>query len=221
MKHFLHNSTILKALSFLMIDAPFGSSYNWRYPLGISILTCLFAYLVGGDVNYWGQDGLVMKLAPLLSVLFPFYVAALAAVATFKGVADLDQYFPPDISGRRVTMPRMGSGGHIEYIQITQRHYLSLLFGYCAVVSIGLIFFSIIFSFSANSVSLPENNGLHILSYAILFAFTFLFLQIILLTLVAVYYLSDRLHVSKKEAGNDAIDEALKESKREIKKDRD
>lgn len=216
-RRFLHNSTILKALSFLSVDAPFGAGYNWKYPLSISALLAVLGVMLGADVNYWGKDGLLTALTPLLSVLFPFYVAALAAVATFKGVADLDKPFPLDAEERRVTMPRMGSGGVIEFIEITQRHYLSLLFGYCAVVSIALIFFYTVFRFVTVSISPPIPGYVTYFGYGLLLIFIFLFCQVILLTLVAVYYLSDRIHVSKEEKGNDTIDEAVRRSKQNIK----
>lgn len=121
-----------------------------------------------------------------------FYIAALAAIATLNS----------DIMDR----PMLGENPPYENLietnphrvvpnPMSRRRFLSSLFSYLSAVSLLLFFLTLIFKYSYNLNIISVNPLLYSGLYFInLFIFFFLFSQLILLTLVGLYYLGDRVH---------------------------
>lgn len=141
--------------------------------------------------SLYETDGFVRSFTPVLSILAPFYIAALAAVATFSGNKVVDRPF--DMS-QPVLLNVIGEGGDWENIDVTPRHFLSLLFGYCTSLSIFLLLFSIFSPFVAKLIETAASNWASFLLSAVFSVFAVLLSQLILGTLLGVYYLADRLH---------------------------
>jgi hypothetical protein len=109
-----------------------GDSDNWR--LFSSTRTT-------GNIWYVSNS---LEISGLLQILPGFYIASLAAIATFnKG--NMDQYMPEPTPTVNVRVR-----GHSLPIRLTRRRMLSLLFGYLSFLSL-LLFLLIIL---ANSVYL-------------------------------------------------------------------
>lgn len=205
LSRWIHESTFIRTLYYIKIRSPFAFRYNYVYPLATTALVLLAVHAGPIDISLWRDGGISTKLSPLLAVLFPFYVAALAAVSTFPGSSEIDKPFPPDSKGVCVTLAYPGRGGVVVPHKITQRHFLSLLFGYCCVLSVVLLLLS--------SISAPIAAGLKVdnadarwwtsnISFAI---YIFIFFQMITLTLLAIYYLSDKIHRRSEPTGDDML----------------
>ncbi|MCZ4260545.1 hypothetical protein O4G76_06775 [Limimaricola sp. G21655-S1] len=139
------------------------------------------------------REGLIPSFLPVLSVLTPFYIAALAAVATFAGPASVDKPFE---MSEPVLLEVLGAGGEWEFMNVTPRHFLSFLFGYCTAISIFLLCFSMFSSFFPGVLAVITYGGgeLPIGLIVLLFVFMFFLSQLLINTFLGVYYLSDRLH---------------------------
>jgi len=88
----------------------------------------------------------------------------------------------------------MGIGGDWEDIEVTPRHFLSMLFGYSTALSLLLLLFAI---FSPVILAALQNIPPSYASYglsAFLCVFLFFFSQLILGTLLGVYFLADKIH---------------------------
>jgi hypothetical protein len=191
MRSFIERSAFWRTLNFLRIIHPYALKYNIVYPSIFAIAVASFVIFFGSPVDSFSNEGAIEKLLPLLTVLAPFYIASLAAVATFQGPDFFDKPFSMSST---VTLSVIGSRGAWEVIDVTPRHFLSLLFGYCTTVSIILIAVSI-FAESIGPVALiwsPAGNY-YFLTF-LLFVYLFFLAQLTLFTLLGVYYLADRAH---------------------------
>lgn len=141
--------------------------------------------------NVYGSFGLLNQLSAFLAVFAPFFLASLAAVATFAGPDFLDESFQMSSD---VELDIVGELGALQPMDVTPRHFLSLLFGYCCVIALGLFLLTILVPAIAPGVSDLFGTWATILGWLFLFLFLFLFFQIILLTLLGIYYLSDKIH---------------------------
>lgn len=132
---------ILRSLNYLRISQPDLVGYNLIYPLTFSLMTILILILVNDYVPL-NISSIVDLTSPILITLTPFYVAALAAVATFKG----NKKFDEPMDGNTPTLV-IRVGGKNKEIDLSLRYFLSLLFGYCSVLSFFLFLTSIIFRY--------------------------------------------------------------------------
>ena len=187
----IEKTVFLRTLNYLRVSHGYAMRYNWIYPLLLGGVSALGILQLVTARSLFEDGGLVRSFTPVLSILAPFYIAALAAVATFSGNKSVDSPF--DMS-QPVLLKVIGDGGDWENIDITPRHFLSLLFGYCTLLSIFLLLFSIFAPFIARLVeSLLCNSPAFLLS-GLFLVFNVLVSQLILGTLLGVYYLADRIH---------------------------
>jgi hypothetical protein len=184
-------SVFLRSLNYLRVNHRYALLYNWIYPFVLGGATALVILQLSTEISLFQADGFVRSFTPVLSILAPFYIAALAAVATFSGNQSVDKPF--DMS-QPVLLKVIGDGGDWENIDVTPRHFLSLLFGYCTSLSIFLLLVSIFAPFIAKLAETAPCEWTSF-SLALIFGiFTVLLSQLFLGTLLGVYYLADRIH---------------------------
>lgn len=187
----IEKTVFLRSLNYLRISHKYATRYNWIYPLTIGGATALGVLQLATATSLFEADGVVRSFSPVLSILAPFYIAALAAVATFSGNQSVDRPFE---MSQPVLLKVIGDGGDWEDINITPRHFLSLLFGYCTSLSIVLLLISIFAPFISKFAEMAECKWEPFLLGSIFLMFTVLLSQLFLATLLGVYYLADRIH---------------------------
>ncbi len=168
--------------------------YDWVLPFILSCSTVfLFAYFAT-TVHIFGENGLVGSFRTLLELLIPFFIAALAAVATFEREG-LDK----PLKGYPVILYMQKIGGNWDLEELTRRQFICYLFGYLSFLSI-ILFIFIIFSsalepFIIKSIiaNLPFN--VLVLKWGVAFLFIFPIWQLITTTLLGIYFLTERLQV--------------------------
>lgn len=169
----------------------YASKYSFVYPIVLSVLTALVLFTLAPNLNVYGSDGLLVKLTPFLAVMAPFFLASLAAVSTFGGPDFFDEPFDME---EPVTLEVVGEMGALEPIEVTPRHFLSLLFGYCCVTTLALFIFSIFVPQVAVGLASLAGTFAPYVAWLGLIVFLFLFFQVILASLLGIYYLSDKIH---------------------------
>lgn len=187
----IEKTVFLRSLNYLRVNHGYALRYNWIYPLVLGGATALGILQLVSAISLFEADGFVRSFTPVLSILAPFYIAALAAVATFSGNPSVDRPFN---MSQPVLLKVIGDGGDWENIDITPRHFLSLLFGYCTSLSILLLFASIFAPFIAKLAEFAPCDWASFLLSIVFVVFVFLLSQLILGTLLGVYYLADRIH---------------------------
>lgn len=164
--------------------------WRWDWPIPALIAAALLgAYeLLPVPFAFLGDGGLVAGINELLQLLVGFYIASLAAIASFDRVS-LDQ----PIEGGGVLL-RVVRGGETIDRSLTRRTFLSYMFGYLSLLSILLYCGGLLTNLLAPNAAYvwPEVVGV----LRIVFASTYLFFvsQLMTITLVAIYYLCDRIH---------------------------
>lgn len=176
---------------YLAIQHPTKRFVDWVIPSFLSVLATVFIVLLKGNVNFFGNGGVVSLVLGYVQNLPGFYIAALAAIATFAR-PDIDVLMPGD------PPPRIRSEdnrGVTNLIELTRRRFLSLLFSFLTIECIILTFLSIAMVSGAPALSAVIGGLLHtILFWAAVFIYFLVLFQLLIATLWGLYYLGERIH---------------------------
>ncbi|QGZ94963.1 hypothetical protein [Terricaulis silvestris] len=191
---------LLTPLVYLKVRHPVKIWYSVIYPIMFS--APLSALLVFAPIEYTvvGDNGLVETFNALLALLIGFFIAALAAVASFDR-AGMDAAMLGD--GATLSLPDRS-----EPLVLTRRMYLCLLFGYLTLATLATYIVFAIANVMLASVS-PPAVGLSAGTYALarggfIFVYCFLIGHILSHSLLGVYYLAWRTVIfEKKVLGNE------------------
>lgn len=172
----------------------------WWLPLAVAAGATLVLILTPEHAVLSGVDGLLNKVASVLAFLPGFFIAALAAVATFerRGL-DLEMPAPsPTLLFK--------DGRSEEALPLTYRMYVSYLFGHIAVLSIAMIIISFVSNYFIEAISIAPKiesaimdidfyiNVRHIIKYMFIFIYFYFIASILLIALHGIYFLMERLH---------------------------
>jgi len=180
----------MRPLEYLRIH-PGKNVADWYLPSAVSLIltgTCLY---FKAQVNLFGPGGTIAMILAFVQNLPGFYIAALAAIATF-GRTDIDRIMPgnppPSIETRTVT-------GKRNRIPVTRRRFLCLLFAYLTFECIVLTLASILGLSFVNAVRGVVSTEIGLLLFSVsVFVFFFLLSQMVVVTFWGLYYLGDRIH---------------------------
>jgi hypothetical protein len=181
---------LFTALSFLKVRSSDLFWFQWIYPTLFCVIIQTFFWLLPSKPQIFGNAGIVNSINGLLNALIGFYLAALAAIASFPNNT-LDQLMKgrtPEIYIRR--------GGSKNLEKLTRRRFLCILFGYCTFVSILIYFIGV-----TSSLLLPSLSSItFFISWKTFFKFSwlsiyfFLVSSLLITTLLGLHYLVDRMH---------------------------
>lgn len=188
---------LLRPLDYLRIRHDAKPLFDWWIPVVIALLLTIGIVLLPVRVVLLGEAGLIAGFNSLLQVLTGFYIAALAALATFNkaGMDELMAGDPP----RLLTSVR----GHDTEIRLTRRRFLCLMFGYLALASMLLYLGGLAANLLRDNLAIlmpVETNG--IVYLVSVFLYLFLSSNLVVTTLLGLYYMSDRIHRPDSSLGN-------------------
>lgn len=181
-------SILVRPLDYLRIRHDAKVVLDWWVPLvAAAVITSLL--LLTERSQLLGDRGLIAGFNGLLQVLTGFYIAALAAVATFQksGIDELMAGNPP----RLLITVR----GEDREIRLTRRRFLCLMFGYLAFLSLfmylGGLFANLLAPDLVARLPLALHKPIALLGT---FLYTLVGSNLVVTTLVGLYYMSDRIH---------------------------
>ena len=171
-----------RPFSYLKIKHEDKWVYDWAAPLVFTILTLVISYFYIPLDRIIGDGGLISELTAFVANLPGFFIAALAAVATFNK-HDIDQLManPPKIE--------IMHHGSSLMVDMTRRRFLCVLFSYLTAISIFLVIGAKI----GLALTIPSEYHLA-MSWVGFTLFIFILWQMILATILGLYYLGERLH---------------------------
>lgn len=186
-----------RPFSYLTIKHEEKYIYDWVIPLISTVLIQLYIHFILSNSPNFSVGQLISSLLDFLQVLPGFFIAALAAVATFNN-PQIDQIMknPPKI--------QLEYYGQLIFIEMTRRRFLCVLFAYLTAISISLIVISRIVLETPTIENQPTWSNTLLLGATSLF-FIF-FWQMIVATLLGLYYLGERLHTPDMEETSDKED---------------
>ena len=186
---------LFSPLNYLRIQHEEKRWYDYKIPaLGGAVVMAAYAYFPN-TIPLIGSSGLLVQVNGLLQVLIGFYIAALAAVATFTN-STIDEV----MAGDAPTLVEKYRGQKLR-VQLTRRRFVCYLFGYLALASfvlfcMGLISILIGKNFSLWLAGLTSPSILLILKTFFLGVYSTILINIITTTLLGLYFLSVRFHQS-------------------------
>lgn len=199
-------SKLFKPIDYLKIQHPQKLKYDLYIPAFVAILGTLLLIILPQPVKFFGENGLVIVITNILQMLTGFYIASLAAVATFQK-EDLDKPMP----GRPLEITVAIQGVKKEEA-LTRRRFLCLLFGYLALLSFFLYFIG-----AGANLLVPNAKYIipiklhHIARWIFAIIYLFLTANLMITTLHGLYYMVERIHRSdpvliKKDRGDNVGD---------------
>ncbi|MEZ8602348.1 MULTISPECIES: hypothetical protein [Vibrio] len=168
--------------SYLRIEHDEKYIYDWIIPLCMTIVSLsLMKFFIPLD-EIVKAGGLIDQVTSFIGNLPGFFIAALAAVATFSR-NDIDELI--------VDRPRIKVlyQGQLTMVDMTRRRFLCVLFSYLTAVSI----FLVIITRFALAVQLSEEYFVYASCVGV-GLYTFVLWQMIIATVLGLYYLGERLH---------------------------
>ncbi|PSF14177.1 hypothetical protein [Marinobacter shengliensis] len=182
-------SLIFRPFIFLLIKHPQKQFFDWIFPAIFSIACVVFFVFYREEIVLAGPGGLLDRILAFVQILPGFYIAALAAIATFNR-QEMDDYMPEPTPKVKLVL-----GGQVNDIKLTRRRFLSMLFAYLTAASILLCVVSIFVLESYSIVLDCIPSAIEVFVYFLfLFMYFFLFWQLIFETMLGIYYLGERIH---------------------------
>lgn len=186
----LQSSRLLRPLLFLSIRCGEINLFRWVYPvlwLGLAIVYLLLLPDAAAEKIAIAEQ-LVGASSQLLMILPGFYIAALAAIATFSSPT-MDQ----GLDGGEARLKRREHGADIER-KLTRRRFLCLLFGYLSFLSLVLALLSGLPSSLDPARFFQDAEWRNLCRIVCTGVYGLFFMQLISLTLLGLFYLADRIH---------------------------
>lgn len=182
---------ILRPFSYLTIDHRSKWVVDWVYPIALTVasVVVIFGMKVLGPVSLYADSGLISKVLGFVQGLPGFYIAALAAIATFNRI-DIDKTMPSPAPTLDIRVQ-----GKTVAIELTRRRFLCSMFAFLTaenLILIVLAIFSLALYPTAKSI-IPTTAHVWI-SAIFMFGFLMLFWQMIVTSFWGLYYLGDKLH---------------------------
>jgi hypothetical protein len=161
------------------------------YPFALTFVSCLVLFYLKsvGTVTFYADSGVLSKCLGFIQSLPGFYIAALAAIATFNK-ADIDRTMPAPAPSLSSTVR-----GQSVVIELTRRRFLCSMFAFLTAESIVLVLLSIFGQTVANPVrGLIGDTYQSVVSVLFMALYLGIFWQMIVTTFLGLFYLGERLH---------------------------
>lgn len=182
---------LLRPLSYLSIEHKQKWIVDWVYPLVLAALsTGLLFYLKNfGNIPFYADGAVIAKILGFVQGLPGFYIAALAAIATFNKT-DIDKTMPKPAPKLDIMVQ-----GQVVPIELTRRRFLCSMFAFLTAESLILIVLAIF----GQTIHMPVKEivpqSIHgWVSAAYMLLFLFVFWQMLITSFWGLFYLGDRLH---------------------------
>jgi len=182
-------SILIRPLNYLRITHSQKIHWDITIPLFLAILATLILSILPEKVQVFKEGGLIQEVNSLIQILAGFYIASLAAVASFNG-SNLDEEMlgePVQLSVKR--------GGRRLTLNLTRRLFLCSLFGYLAYMSILIYFLGVSANLLVeNFIVIAPASVFGISKVVFVFVYLSVFFNVMIATLIGLYYMADRIH---------------------------
>jgi len=188
---------LLRGLAYRQISHVEMRKYTVILPIIIASIVVLIYLILPIRPHLLGKDGALLVLLSVLSTLPGFYLAGLAAVATF-GNDSMDRELPKPTPSIQI----LTSGASVTVL-LTKRQFLSYLFSYLVVISLvgcAVIFFLQLFYPSTGLLKAWLDTRLFgdvywlLTKTAVFAAVCLLMSSLIVTTLHGIFFLTEKIH---------------------------
>ena len=180
---------LTRPISYLSIKHHEKWKFDWLIPCILTVITIIVFMFFKNHLNMFGNDGILSQIVSFVEILPGFYIAALAAIATFNRI-DIDQLMPEPTPKVKILIR-----GEKNIINLTRRRFLCMLFSFLVAESIIISLLGIFATSFTPVVKMyfPEIFQ-DISRYLFVAVFFLLFWQLLTSTMLGLYYLGDKIH---------------------------
>lgn len=184
-------------LAYRWIEHPAMRVFVHTLPLALAAASTLIYLILPLRPSLSTEHGLLSNLLTLLAALPGFFIAALAAVATFDR-PEMDEIMPEPSPKIEI----LRHGAWIE-VPLTRRTFLTYLFAYLSILSgfasiLCVVGIAIAPSFAALISDLPGNmcprSATTTLAGIFVFMLSYVCASLLVTTLQGIYFLAERMH---------------------------
>jgi hypothetical protein len=163
---------------------------NWVIPALLAVVS-VAAVRMACPAAVFARDGIVDRLGQFAGILPGFYIAALAAVATFQK-AGLDMQMPGNTPTVRMRVPGQTVPREVP---LTRRRYTSLMFAYLCGASLLLSLAALFAVYFGSPVAARLTPVLaSCIKWPLLLCLLVVFWQVMVVTMWGLYYLAEKIH---------------------------
>lgn len=168
--------------------------YDLYIPLFVSLLITIGVIATDSFDSILKDQGVYESIASLLNLLSAFFIAALAAIATFQN-SEVDLQMKAKGDSNRTYITGFDEHGDVKKHFLTRRQYLCYLFGYLAFITICFLIVVMIFKGVNQTISkYVFEHAIFVGSCIFVFLFYFVLVQITLLTLLGLSFLTEKVN---------------------------
>jgi hypothetical protein len=182
---------IFQPFSYLVIRHPYKWQIDWLFPVVTALVCAYFSLSDDWSTNIYRVSGPVSLLLGFFQCLPGFYIAALAAIATF-GRTDIDNVLPEPTPTYKIS--KMGESVPIK---LTRRRFLAMLFSFLTCESIALVLFSVFYLTCGSEIAgfmFQDYSVGEAITVLLAFFYYVLMVQLLTATFWGLYYLGFKLH---------------------------
>ncbi|WP_229518673.1 hypothetical protein [Pantoea agglomerans] len=174
---------VMTPIDYLSISHNEKRWFDFVIPLFTAGIIVLIINLLPKHISFIGKDSLVSLVNGILQILSGFYIASMAAVATFQkpGMDDVMTGVPPKLRGKN----------------LTRRKFLTYLFGYLAFISIAMYFLGGALQLTSSSIKEMHLSSIGWFKNACIFIYLTIIGNILSTTALGMFFMIDKMHEEK------------------------
>ena len=164
---------------------------DWVIPfvIAMSVVAAFLFLEMHVKVDVFSANGLVQRTLSFVQGLPGFYIAALAAIATFNR-QDIDDVMPDPAPKLEISV-----SGKAFPVDLSRRQFLCSMFAFLTAESILIVILAILSISLAEPIKSLVSSEWHIIvKSGVVAVGAFLFAQMTVATFWGLYFLGDRLH---------------------------
>lgn len=182
---------LFRPFAYLGIKHPDKRVVDWCYPTVltlVSLIVLVSAYWHDFSL-FFSEKGLLNNILGFVQILPGFYIAALAAIATFDRI-NIDKTMPSPAPKMKIYCR-----GEKVFIDLTRRRFLCSMFAFLTAesifLSVAIMFVQPVYSAWIYTMRDSIKIGF---SVFILLSILFIFWQMLVTTFWGLFYLGERIH---------------------------
>lgn len=174
---------ILTPIDYLWISHNEKKWFDFLLPIFAATIMVIAINYLPKNISLIGKDSVVSLVNGILQILSGFYIASMAAVATFqkKGMDSLMDGTAPTLRGKK----------------LTRRRFLTYLFGYLAFISITLYFVGGAIQLTSSSIKEFHLTQFSWIRNICLFIYLSFVCNILSTTALGMFFMIDKMHEDK------------------------
>lgn len=184
---------LFKPLDYIRIKHAEKLWFDAVLPAILAIVCAACLYALPKPVALIGKDGIISLVNGILQILSGFYIASMAAVATFQkeGMDDKMEGIPPKIKVKK-------RGKKVDKL-LSRREFLTYLFGYLAFMSILMYFVGGFVQLTSGNIAILTAGMAAWFKYVFVALYMFAVFNILCTTILGMHFMIDKIHRPKQK----------------------